>query len=267
MSVEFHAPGRNQGRPEHRSDAPHHPCRAAHEMPSHVPSTTFQRPSLDVSFGDGWAVRCAVAGHSRNCACHDPPSDLAGVLADSTVESSDDPQQGATDEVEEMLESETVLRGRLPSGGVQQQQGAMDDGELAQVCLKLREAVALREKYRMPAEREPPGASEPVKAAQNPGNVRGWPFVAPPWAGEPRLRFELESGVMSVWQEAPPTAEAGAPKRRPFFPAPKPPAVFARPPSFEAFTADLQRLLQLCADTTVNSFCYKRLQKLEVGVG
>ena len=105
-------------------------------MPSHVPSTTFQRPSLDVSFGDGWAVRCAVAGHSRNCACHDPPSDLAGVLADSTVESSDDPQQGATDEVEEMLESETVLRGRLPSGGVQQQQGAMDDGELAQVCLK-----------------------------------------------------------------------------------------------------------------------------------
>ena len=240
-------------------------------MPSHVPSTTFQRPSLDVNFGDGWAVRRAVAGDCASalcrvrCACYDPPSDLAGVVADDTVESSDDPPQRGTDEGEEMPKSETVLRGRLPSGGgVQQQEGAMDDGELAEVCLKLREAVALREKYRMPAEREPPGASGPVKAAQNPGNVRGWPFVAPPWAGEPGLRFELQRGVMSVWQEAPPMAEAGSPKRRPFLPASKPPPVFARPPSFEAFTADLQRLLQLCADTTVNSFCYKRLQKLEV---
>ena len=173
------------------------------EMPNHVPSTTFQRPSLDVNFGDGWAVRCAVAGHSRNCACCDPPSDLAGVVADDTVESSDDPPQRGADEGEgeEMPKSEKVLRGRLPSGGVQQQEGAMDDGELAEVCLKLREAVALREKYRMPAEREPPGASGPVKAAQNPGNVRGWPFVAPPWAGEPGLRFELQRGVMVVWQE------------------------------------------------------------------
>ena len=240
-------------------------------MPSDVPSTTFQRPSLDVNFGDGWAVRRAVAGDCASalcrvrCACYDPPSDLAGVVADDTVESSDDPPQRGTDEGEEMPKSETVLRGRLPSGGgVQQQEGAMDDGELAEVCLKLREAVALREKYRMPAEREPPGASGPVKAAQNPGNVRGWPFVAPPWAGEPGLRFELQRGVMSVWQEAPPMAEAGSPKRRPFLPAPKPPPVFARPPSLETFTADLQRLLQLCADTTVNSFCYKRLQKLEV---
>ena len=225
-------------------------------MPNHVPSTTFQRPSLDVNFGDGWAVRCDVAGHSRNCACCDPPSDLAGVVADDTVESSDDPPQRGADEGEgeEMPKSEKVLRGRLPSGGVQQQEGAMDDGELAEVCLKLREAVALREKYRMPAEREPPGASGPVKAAQNPGNVRGWPFVAPPWVGEPGLRFELQHGVMTVWREAPPTAEAGSPKRRPFLPTPKPPPLFARPPSFEAFTADLGRLLQLCADTTVNAF-------------
>ena len=143
----------------------------------------------------------------------------------------------------------------------------MDDGELAEVCLKLREAVALREKYRMPAEREPPGASGPVKAAQNPGNVRGWPFVAPPWAGEPGLRFELQHGVMTVWPEAPPTAEAGSPKRRPFLPTPKPPPVFARPPSFEAFTADLGRLLQLCADTTVNAFCYRLGLGLGLGLG
>ena len=219
-------------------------------MSSHVPSTTFQRPSLDVSFGDGWAVHRAVAGDSHNCECADPPSDLAGVVADETVGSSDDPPQRSTDEA--VSKTETLLRGGR--AGVQQQEGAMDDGELAEVCLKLREAVALREKYRMPAEREPPGASGPVKAAQNPGNVRGWPFVAPPWVGEPGLRFELQHGVMTVWREAPPTAEAGSPKRRPFLPTPKPPPLFACPPSFEAFTADLGRLLQLCADTTVNAF-------------
>ena len=207
-----------------------------------MPKATFALPSLDVNFGEGWAVQCAVAGHARNCACCDPPSDLAGIVADDTVESSDDPprreERKSTGEGEEMEMSKSgVLRG-MPSGGVLQQEGAMDDGELAEVCLKLREAVALREKYRMPVEREPPGASGPVKAAQNPGNVRGWPFVAPPWAGDHGLRFELQRGVMSVWQEGRTTGEAGSPKRRPFFPTPK-------PPSFEAFTADLQRRLQL----------------------
>ena len=96
------------------------------------------------------------------------------------------------------LEAATVeqIMGREP-----EQEQHMGDAELAAVCLKLREAVALREKYRQPIEREPPGTSGPLKASLNAGEVRGWPFVAPPWAGEPGLRFELQRGVMVVWQE------------------------------------------------------------------
>ena len=199
-------------------------------------------PSLDEKFGEGWAVRCAVAGHSRSCACCDPPSDLAGLVVEDTAESSIDPPRIDTGDGEDMLKSDLRGRpnGRLLNGGVLQQEGAMEDGELVEVCLKIREAVALREKYRMPAEREPPGASSPVKAAQNPGNVRGWPFVAPPWTGRRGFRFELRRGVMVVWQEAQPAGEAGSPTRRRPTPAAELPA-FAQPPGVEDFTADLQR--------------------------
>ena len=165
---------------------------------------------------------------------------------------------------------EQVLRGtrsRLASGGLMQhtqRHQAMDDAELAMVCLKVREAIALREKYRMPAEREPPGVGGPIQASRAPRPVRGWPFVAPPWEGERGFQFELQHGVMRVWREE--ASPESSPKRRGFLPASRP-AIFEEPPSIAAFTADLERLLQLCADATVNSFCYKRLQKLEADFG
>ena len=38
---------------------------------------------------------------------------------------------------------------------------------------------------------------------------------------------------------------------------------FEPPPTIEAYTSDLSRLIQICGDAAVNSFCHRRLQKLQ----
>ena len=40
-------------------------------------------------------------------------------------------------------------------------------------------------------------------------------------------------------------------------------AAFPQPPDFTTFVKDLSRLLRLCSDAAVNSFCWRRLQRLE----
>ena len=41
------------------------------------------------------------------------------------------------------------------------------------------------------------------------------------------------------------------------------PTRFVEPPSLEEFTHDLNRLICICADAAVNSFCHRRLKKME----
>ena len=66
---------------------------------------------------------------------------------------------------------------------------------------------------------------------------------------------------LSTWEAAPRDAfarrnraKAGVPSRE---------SAFALPPDLRTYTADLTRLLQICSDAAVNSFCYSRLKKLE----
>jgi AMP deaminase len=119
---------------------------------------------------------------------------------------------------------------------VQQHQQAQDDKEASAVCTQLLEALALRQKYMQPVERE--GAAG-TRAAED-------PLEAPPWDGK-RFGHRMGEGVMRVWDP-----EAGESQ-----------PAFEQPPSLEEYTRDLTRLIQICADAPVNSFCHQRLQKLE----
>ena len=162
------------------------------------------------------------------------------------------------------ISSEETTMEQLMSRPTEQER-AMGDAEITSACLKLREAVALREKYRQPAAREPPCSSEPVKPSKVGSTVRGWPFVAPPWYGTTDFGFEMVQGVMHVWRKerVPPGEEPPSPTRRAAAHAP----AFTPPPSLDVFSVDLARLCQLCADPAVTSFFYKRLQKLEASFG
>ena len=128
------------------------------------------------------------------------------------------------------------------------------DAELAKVCAMLREAIALREKYN-PAESERLHDLESVTPSEDPPND---PFLPAPYAGL-HFSFEMRRGIMVVWEETDPKRAGPRGVGRT---DDKPPA-FEQPPSLHTYTRDLARLLAITSDAAVNSFCYRRLQKLE----
>lgn len=131
----------------------------------------------------------------------------------------------------------------------------IDDDELAKVCQMLREAIAMRERY-APAESETLALDpDNVTPDENPPSD---PFVPAPCNGV-HFSFEMRRGIMVVWEED--QARLVGP-RKPGRKDDRPPA-FESPPSLAEFTKDLARLLTITSDAAVNSFCYKRLQKLE----
>lgn len=120
----------------------------------------------------------------------------------------------------------------------------LHDEEVLEVCAQLREAVALREKYRQRVETQLNHSSDDVEPA-TPG-CRGIDPFTPPILPPRTFGFESTRGVFVAWEET----ETGR-------------EYFGQAPSFNAFMRDMLRLLQICSDAAVNSFCYRRLQKLE----
>ena len=126
---------------------------------------------------------------------------------------------------------------------MQQAQQKTDDTEVRAVCDQLLEALALRARY-LPGPTGVPGAdggADRTRSAE-------LPFEPPPWDGK-AYRHEMRGGVMHVHAWEP---EAGDVEPD-----------FEPPPTIEAYTRDLTRLIQICGDAAVNSFCHRRLQKLE----
>ena len=172
---------------------------------------------------------------------------------------------------------------------MQQAQRQTDDTEVRAVCDQLLEALALRVRY-LPGPMGVPGADggadrtrsaeqpfepppcmpptaqtpEPDKAATHTPCtlLRGWQGLLNP---NPKATLtltltltpgdgktychEMRGGVMRVWEP-----EAAVAAAEP---------AFEPPPTIEAFTRDLSRLIQICGDAAVNSFCHRRLQKLQ----
>ena len=129
---------------------------------------------------------------------------------------------------------------------MQRAQQKADDTEVRGVCMQLLEALALRARY-LPGPTGVPGAplrdggADQTRAAEQ-------PFEPPPWDGK-AYRHEMRAGVMHVWEpadEADPSGEAEH--------------AFAPPPTIETYTRDLTRLIHICGDAAVNSFCHRRLQ-------
>ena len=143
-----------------------------------------------------------------------------------------------------------------------EQQRAIDDAELEAVRALLCEAVALREKYRGVDPHELHDDVEGEDFEEMPavgGNPPYQPFTPPLLADEgKRYAFEMRHGVAIVWA-------VGADET-----APPPPggraaadAAFEAPPDLKEYTADLCRVILVCNDAAVNSYCYRRLQRNE----
>lgn len=141
-----------------------------------------------------------------------------------------------------------------------EQQREMQAGEIAHVCALLQECIALRHKYQHQNQDQNGGgqvdgveahlAVEPSEGGMPPYD----PFTpSDTWRGE-RYTFEMRGGVMVVWRAdvQPPPGGWSADD-----------AAFPQPPDFTTFVKDLSRLLRLCSDAAVNSFCWRRLQRLE----
>ena len=154
-----------------------------------------------------------------------------------------------------------------------EQQREMHEEELRVVCSRLREAVALREKYKQPVEKRSRRGSmvesfvdESMSASFSHYDEFD-PFVAPEFHGRP-YAFEMRDGVMVVWDsteevEGLAPRDAFARRNRAKAGVPSRESAFTLPPDLRTYTADLTRLLQICSDAAVNSFCYSRLKKLE----
>ena len=126
----------------------------------------------------------------------------------------------------------------------------MRDEEVAKVCADLREALALRTKYKVEVEHD---YSEVV-----PDEDALDPFE-PEESNGLLYSFEMRRGIMVVWPESDPKSAGGRPPGRR---DDRPPA-FEPPPSLSTYTRDLTRLIAITSDAAVNSFCYRRLQRLE----
>ena len=126
----------------------------------------------------------------------------------------------------------------------------MRDEEVAKVCEQLRDAIALRRKYKPQIEHD----YTSVVPSESPVD----PFE-PQVSNGQLYSFEMRRGIMIVWPES--EAKAAGP-RPPGRRDDKPPA-FDSPPSLSTYTRDLAKLISITSDAAVNSFCYRRLQKLE----
>ena len=131
------------------------------------------------------------------------------------------------------------------------------DEELLSVCGLISEALTLREKYRSDVDREvfdDPSVVDEV--SEEPHD----PFTPPATFVGRCYSFQLRHGTMVVWPEN--TPERSGAKAYGARDEVRPPA-FTPAPSLAAYTEDLARLLHICSDAAVNSFCYGRLQQLE----
>ena len=126
---------------------------------------------------------------------------------------------------------------------MQQAQQKTEDTEVRAVCEQLLEALALRARY-LPGPTGVPGADGGADRTRSAAQ----PFEPPPWDGKVYCH-EMRGGVMHVWapEEAGATTEPG----------------FEPPATMETYTRDLTRLVQICGEAAVNSFCHRRLQKLQ----
>jgi len=142
-----------------------------------------------------------------------------------------------------------------------EQQRELHDEEVSRVCAKLRQAVALRDKYRQPVERDEwqlgvdrrltDDGLVPCSEDGSPGYD---PFTPPTPVNSKRFDFKMHGGVMLVWSA---DSEPPLGGRNPDD------CAFEPPPSFSKYTADLALLMRICADPAVNSFAWRRLQRLE----
>ena len=128
---------------------------------------------------------------------------------------------------------------------MQQAQQKTEDTEVRAVCKQLLEALALRARY-LPGPTGVPGADGGADRTRSAAQ----PFEPPPWDGKV-YRHEMRGGVMQVWA----AEEAGG--------ATTEPPGFEPPATMETYTRDLTRLVQICGEAAVNSFCHRRLQKLQ----
>ena len=124
------------------------------------------------------------------------------------------------------------------------------DSEVLNVISMLREAIALRDKYRTPTDREDGMRSmeEATPSEEPPAPFD--PFVAPPFAGK-HYSFEVRRGVVQVWSERS-ASESG--RRKPGAAREGQPLAFEPPPSMSSYTRDLGRLLAITSDAAVNSW-------------
>lgn len=159
-----------------------------------------------------------------------------------------------------------------------EQQRELHDEEVRIVCAKLRLAVALRDMYRQPVDSDEWQEPQTVDGSMEPsdGSPNYDPFTPPTIPPGKRYIFEMRQGVTFVWKapgsdttQAAPVASAGSHTRAaPSSPAPPPPlsvdeCAFDPPPSYAKYTRDLARLMRICADPAVNSFSWRRLNRLE----
>ena len=133
---------------------------------------------------------------------------------------------------------------------------ALRTDEVRTVCEKLRETIALRHKY-MPDRGARPEDLEAYAGSIDPSEDVDDPFLPQPTAGG-LFSFEMRRGVVVVWREMEATKSG---LRAPGWTESSTPCF--QPPSFSAYTRDLDRLIEITSDAAVNSFCYRRLQKLE----
>jgi len=174
--------------------------------------------------------------------------------------------------LEEPLEPKAMLWETMA-----EQQRELHEEEVSVVCAKLRQAVAMRDQYCPPTDRDewslPRTADGSVEPSAH-GSPDYDPFTPPKISCKKRYHFEMRSGVTYVW-DAPPTPAAGAGAAggaadNPFGALAEEEEEFSlddcafEPPlPYEKYSRDLGRLMRICADAAVNSFSWRRLQRLE----
>lgn len=148
-----------------------------------------------------------------------------------------------------------------------EQQRELHDEEVSTVCAKLRTAVALREMYRQPVELGEWGSGSGREVEPSDGSPDYHPFQQPQGThggGETRYVFEMRAGVVCVWEAQP---GGGQSERAEEEAAAAARAVddcaFETPPTYAKYARDLARLMRICADPAVNSFSWRRLNRLE----
>ena len=183
--------------------------------------------------------------HARCWGCVDLPTELMHLATECEPEESDDPPERPPPYVPE--------RPPVLPPPVQMK---LDDDERSAVFDKLREALALRDKYRGDVEH---GAEFDDHADDDGMGEEPLydPFVPPPWAAL-AFSFQQRRGMFAVWEESE-MARVGNLRGAKDTRTP----TFGPPSTLAEYTSDLARLVAITVDPAVNSYCYGRLQMLE----